>query len=169
MARTKFGPRKRRTREHVIADQSVNHVERFLIDKGHTAQRVERDYGYDLFLSTYDEQGYLEPGMTNLQLKAAETLKRIGSGYAFDIDIRDYNLWTRSAPVILILFDASRRRAYWLHVQAYFRRDSSRPPKQGAKTVWVRVPGRQRVNGRAVSTRRDLKWEAWGQVSGGAV
>jgi Domain of unknown function (DUF4365) len=115
-------------------------------------------------------RGYLEPGMTNLQLKAVQTLKRIGSGYAFDVDIRDYNLWTRErAPVILILFDASRRRAYWLHVQAYFRRDSGRPPKRGAKTVRVRVPGRQRVNGRAVSTWRDLKWEAWGQVSGGAV
>ena len=36
-------------------------------------------------------------------------------------------------PVILILFDASHRRAYWLHVQAYFRRDSGRPPKRGTK------------------------------------
>src|SRR5277367_6841208 len=107
MARTNFGPRKRRTREHVIADQSVNHVERFIVDAGHTAQRVERDYGYDLFLSTYDEQGYLEPGLTNLQLKAAATLKRVGSGYTFDVDIRDYNLWTRErVPVFLILFDA---------------------------------------------------------------
>ena len=32
MARRTFEPRKQRTREHVIADQSVNHVERFIID-----------------------------------------------------------------------------------------------------------------------------------------
>src|SRR6266478_1175045 len=60
MARQMFGPRKQRTREHVIASQSVNHVERFIIDEGHTAQRQESDYGYDLILSTFDEQGYAE-------------------------------------------------------------------------------------------------------------
>jgi hypothetical protein len=37
MARKIIGPRKQRTRQHVIADQSVNHVERFIIDEGHTA------------------------------------------------------------------------------------------------------------------------------------
>ena len=47
MVRTNNGPRKQRTRQHVIADQSVNHVERFIIDEGHTAQRLEKDYGYD--------------------------------------------------------------------------------------------------------------------------
>ena len=62
MARKLFGPFKRRTRQHVIADQSVNHAERFIIDEGHTAQRLEKDYGYDLALFTYDDQGYAEPG-----------------------------------------------------------------------------------------------------------
>jgi hypothetical protein len=54
--------RKRRTREHIIADQSVNHVERFVIDEGHTVQRQEHDYGYDLNVITYDSDGYVEPG-----------------------------------------------------------------------------------------------------------
>jgi hypothetical protein len=40
-------PRKRRTRQHVIAGQSVNHVERFIIDAGYTALRTEKDYGYN--------------------------------------------------------------------------------------------------------------------------
>src|SRR3954451_18567554 len=93
MARKIFGPRKQRTREHVIADQSVNHVERFIIDEGHTAQRLEKDYGYDLFLFTHDEQGYAEPGLVCLQLKAAETLRAVSSAYVFDLDTRDYNLW----------------------------------------------------------------------------
>src|SRR5580692_6981989 len=48
MASKIFGPRKRRTREHVIADQSVNYLERFIIDEGHIAQRLYNDYGYDL-------------------------------------------------------------------------------------------------------------------------
>src|SRR5437762_1488124 len=71
MARQIPGPRKQRTRQHVIADQSVNHVKRFIIDEGHTAQELERDYGYDLLLFTYDEQGYVEPDFVRLQLKAA--------------------------------------------------------------------------------------------------
>src|SRR5262245_28584595 len=55
------GPRKRHTRQHVIADLSVHHVERFILEEGHTAQRVEKDYGCDLLLFTFDEQGYAAP------------------------------------------------------------------------------------------------------------
>jgi hypothetical protein len=161
MARKVFGPRKRRTREHVIADQSVNYVERFIIDAGHTAQRLEKDYGYDLILFTFDGQGYAEPDAVYLQLKAAERLHAVGSDLVFDVDIRDYNLWMlEQMPVILILFDASRRRAYCLPVQRYFREDSRRRPKQGAKSVRVRVPMRQVVNRRAIAMMRALKEEA---------
>jgi hypothetical protein len=153
-----LGLRKRRTREHVIADQSVNLVERFIIDEGHTAQRLERDYGYDLLLFTYDPQGYVEPGVLLLQLKASESLQAVDSHYVFDLDVRDYNLWMlETPPVILILFDAARRRAYWLHVQRYFREDLTRRPKKGAKTVRVRVPTRQPVNRRGIVTLRGLK------------
>jgi hypothetical protein len=160
MASKVFGPRKRRTRQHVIADQSVNHAERCIIDEGHTAQRLEKDYGYDLFLLTHDEQGYAEPGLARLQLKASETLTAVGSDYVFDLDVREYNLWMLERwPVILILFDAGRRQAYWLHVQDYFR-DNARRPKRGAKSVRVRVPKRQVVNRRAVGIMRDLVRDA---------
>src|SRR5437868_15281542 len=155
-----LGPRKQRTREHVIADQSVNHLERFIIDEGHTAQRLEKDYGYDLLLFTHDDQGYVEPGLVYLRLKAAETLQAADSDYLFDLDIRDYNLWLlEEMPVILILFDASRRRAFWIHFQSYFKEDSARQPKPGAKTVRVYLPMRQAVNRRAVEKMRTLKEE----------
>jgi hypothetical protein len=167
MASKIFGPRKRRIRAHVIADQSVNHVERFIIDEGHTAQRMEKDYGYDLLLFTYDAQGYSEPDFLSLQLKAAESLQAVGSEYVFDVDIRDYNLWMlERMPVILILFDASRRRAFRRAVQSYFSEDATRRPKQGAKTVRVRVPMRHVVNRRAIARMRDLKWAARGGAPG---
>ena len=54
--------RKRRTREHVIADLSVNFVERQVLLCGHTVERVRADYGYDLLLSTYDPKGEVETG-----------------------------------------------------------------------------------------------------------
>jgi len=47
-------------------------------------------------------------------------------------------------PVVLILFDASRRRAYWLAIKDYFQPGSKHRPKKGAKTVRVRV-GQDRV------------------------
>jgi len=46
--------RKRRTREHIIADLGVNHVERHILLCGHTAERVFYDYGYDLALTTFN-------------------------------------------------------------------------------------------------------------------
>ena len=55
MATQTTGPRKRRTRQHVIADLSVHHVERFILEQGHTAQRLSSDNGYDLLVSTFDE------------------------------------------------------------------------------------------------------------------
>jgi hypothetical protein len=62
VAKLPIAKTKRRTREHVIASQSVNHVERFVIDEGYTAQRQDDDYGYDLHITTYDDHGYVEPG-----------------------------------------------------------------------------------------------------------
>src|SRR5947209_151258 len=101
------GPRKRRTRQHVIADLSVHYVEGFILEAGHTAQRPGSDYGYDLVMRTFDEQGYVEPGSVYFQLKAMETLEARGTDYVYDIDIRDYNLWTREKlPVVFVLFDA---------------------------------------------------------------
>jgi hypothetical protein len=123
MAKQMFAPRKRRTRQHVIADLSINHVERIILDAGHTVLRMAPDYGYDLVLFTYDELGFVEPGSVYMQVKASETLEAVGVDYVFDLDIRDYNLWRlEEVPVILILFAASRRRAYWLWVQNYFRK-----------------------------------------------
>jgi Domain of unknown function (DUF4365) len=167
MTRRMFSPRKQRTREHVIADLSVHYVEGFILPEGHTAYRLMPDYGYDLLLFTHDDHGYLEPGSVYFQLKAAELLRTVGVDYVYDLDIRDYNLWMlEEMPVILILFDASRGKAYWLHVQDYFQ-DVAGLPKKGAKTVRVRVPPRQAVNRRAVAHWRHLKEQALQPPTGG--
>ncbi|HVS38533.1 MAG TPA: DUF4365 domain-containing protein [Gemmataceae bacterium] len=162
-----LGPRKRRTRQHVIADLSVHYVEGFILEAGHTAHRLGSDYGYDLVMRTFDEEGYAEPGSVYFQLKAMETLEASGTDFVYDIDIRDYNLWSREKmPVIFILFDASRRRAYWLAVQKYFRADVDRHPKKGARSIRIRVPQRQAVNGRAIAKMRALQWPANYQEEG---
>ncbi len=73
MARLRSAPKKQRTRQHVIADQSVNYVERFIIDEGHTAQRLERDYGYDLLLPHV--QSYFRNVASRQPRKSARTVR----------------------------------------------------------------------------------------------
>ena len=142
----------------MIADLSVHYVEGFVLRSNHTAQKLGSDYGYDLIMWTFDQNGLSEPGAVYFQCKAMETLTESGSDYIFDLDIRDYNLWIKEEwPVILILYDATRTRAYWLPVQRYFNDDASRQPQKGAKTVRVRVPKRRAVNLRAIAAIRDLK------------
>ena len=151
----------------MIAAKSGNHVERCILDKGHSAERVASDYGYDLVMFTYDEQGYVEEGSVYLQLKASDRLDASGDDFVFDLDVRDYRLWTAEPmPVILILYDASTRRAYWLYVQRYFADDPSRSPGRRAKTVRVRVPKRQVVTPAAIRQMRAFKQTVLGQLKG---
>lgn len=152
------GPRKRRTRQHVIADLGIHYVEGIVLSEGHTVQRLSPDYGYDLALFTYDENGHVEPNSVMIQVKATESLNTGDSECTYDIDARDYNLWTwERAPVVLVLYDAARKRAYWLHIQRYFKEDASRQLAQGARTVRVRIPISQVLNRKAIAMMREMK------------
>jgi hypothetical protein len=142
-----------RQRHQGGGDLSVHHVEGVILKAGHTAQQLSSDYGYDLVLFTYDELGYLEPGLVYFQLKATESLVESGASYFYDLDVRDYNLWVREKmPVVLVLFDASRQRAYWQCIQSYFGADKARAPKTGAKTLQMRIPKRQAVTASRMKT-----------------
>lgn len=76
--------RKQRTRQHVIADQSINYLEKFILDEGHTAQRILSDYGYDLVMMTFDQNGYAESGLVFFQVKATENLLHSNENFAYD-------------------------------------------------------------------------------------
>ena len=122
--------------------------------------RLGCDYGYDLMMWTFDGYGYVEPGVGSFQLKAMERLQMIGTDCVFDLDIRDYNLWTQEdMPVILVLYDAGRRRAVWLAIQRYFASPTAPVPRKNAKTVRVRVPERSVLARRAVTAIQKLKRE----------
>lgn len=68
--------KRRRTRQHVIADLSVNHVEYFALQCGYSIERIESDYGYDLQIYSYDKYGELENGVVYVQLKATDHIER---------------------------------------------------------------------------------------------
>jgi hypothetical protein len=150
--------RKRRTREHVIADLSVNFVERLVIEAGYTVTRTIVDYGYDLILETFDEDGFVEPGLAYLQLKATDEIARYerDGAYWFPIDLRDHHRWVEEAfPVFLVLFDAGTRRAFWLHVQAYFREHPVKNLQAGS--VRVCFAGKKRLRRGTIQVMRKIK------------
>jgi hypothetical protein len=135
-------------------------VERFILEKGHTADGRIDDYGYDLFVETYDKDGYVENGEIRVQLKATDRLVDLkrGETLALDIDARHYVLWTNELmPVFLILYDAREKRAYWIDVQSYFSADPSRRPKAGARTLRIHIPIAHELTGDTIDYMRDRK------------
>ena len=52
--------RKRRTREHIIADLSANHVERHALLCGYSVERVIHDYGIDLVTVHFRKSGLMD-------------------------------------------------------------------------------------------------------------
>lgn len=154
--------RPRRTRQHVIASLSHNYVERLILLRGHTASRRTEDYGYDLYVETYDQDGYVENGEIRIQLKATNRLAdlRRGGALGVDIDARYYELWVNEPmPVFLIVYDARETRAYWVDIGRYFTADSSRRPRLGARTIRVRIPVTNEFTEETVDYMRGRKAE----------
>jgi hypothetical protein len=135
--------RKRRTREHVIADLSVHHVEGFVLRCGWTVERTRYDYGIDLLMQTYNADGEVESGRVLFQLKASDTVRRSADGkwIPLRLEWRDLLFWLNEVkPVILVLYDAQADRAFWLDVQDYFREEQWEKRAGHMTTVTIRVP-----------------------------
>ena len=136
-------PRKRRTREHIIEDLSIHHVEGHVLRCGWVIERIRHDYGIDLQLVTFDRTGQIQAGMILLQIKASDRL-RVRPGQmtvAFRIDRRDLALWlSQLQPVMLIVYDGRKDVAYWVYVQSYFRRLKDFNLFAAGQTVTIRLP-----------------------------
>jgi hypothetical protein len=152
-------PRKRRTREHIIADLSVNYVERQVLLCGYTMERIIHDYGMDLILFTYNDNGEVEVGEIFFQLKATEKLKILADGktFAFRIESADLRYWLRHPmPVILVVYDAIKDKAYWLYVQAYCRKHGI-GTNTTKKDVTFQLSLANRLTPKAVKKMSDFK------------
>jgi hypothetical protein len=134
--------RKKRTREHVIADLSAHHVEGHILRAGFTAERIVHDYGIDLYMTTYAADGEVENDFVLFQLKATDQLARTSdsSSVVMRVERSDLDRWLgETFPVILVVFDAQSDRGYWLYVQEYFERMKNLPSR-GLKSVTVDIP-----------------------------
>jgi hypothetical protein len=146
--------RKKRTREHVIADLSVNFVERHILLAGHSVERIIHDYGMDLLMHTYNADGEVEAGEVYLQLKATDQLKILADGksISFRIETADLQYWlAEPSPVILVVFDALREEAFWLYVQAFFQKKKKTALDLTKREMTLRVPRANRLDAAAIA------------------
>jgi Domain of unknown function (DUF4365) len=147
----------RRTREHIIADLSIVHAESMILPQGHVAERLSNDYGYDLRLITFSEAGFLEPDHILIQVKATDSPKFLADRSTITFELERKHLWTWSrelSPIILILYDASAARAYWLQLT---RPQLRALAQTNQATCTVHLPTNQIFDTDAVETIRQIK------------
>lgn len=159
--------RKIRTREHIIADISENHFESFALLKGFSTESTAHDYGYDIIMSTYDASGEIENGYVLVQLKATDKLNLIKNNrvISFPVDKRDLTLWLKEFyPVILVVYDAQRKRGYWLYLQAYFQTLSGFRLAKIRASYNVHIPLSNRISKGAMSKFKRYKEKLYAQV-----
>lgn len=153
-------PRKHRPRSHVIADLSINYLERYIFLCGHS--RVPghaADYGIDLVMWPHGADGIYENGEVKFQVKATDALKVLADGgtISLSLDAQDLDHWMGEiAPVVVVVYDAQTDRAYWLDVKAYGRGQGWRQGSFTTRTLTVRIPMSNRVNRRAIRRIRNL-------------
>jgi hypothetical protein len=110
---------------------------------GYSVERVRADYGYDLILFTYDENGEPETGVIYMQAKATDNLSLLADGQTITVRVRraDLELWLReSMPCILVMYDARAETAYWCHVQAHFAGQPGFDLAKAGNRVTVHIP-----------------------------
>jgi Domain of unknown function (DUF4365) len=158
--------RKRRTREHIIADLAVNHLERQVLRCGFTMHRIVHDYGIDLVIRTYTPRGEVESGAIWVQVKATDHPQQLRGQPALAVRVhrKDVLAWIREVqPVILVVYDARADMAYWLHVPSELHGGKLFEATRTGPTLTLHLPFAQVVNEEAVNLFRQLKADSLGQ------
>ena len=141
---------KQRTREHIIADLSVNHAEKAFLLAGYTVDRVVADYGYDMVVRTFDGAGHIENGYIAVQMKASDApdSSKDGDFVTVRVEDRDDTFWRGEGfPVALIVYDAAKEVAYFVHYQTV--------PQSTRRSV--RIPTENRFDVTVARQLRDAK------------
>lgn len=148
--------RKRRTREHIIEDLSENHLERKVLLRGHLLRRPERDYGVDVTMFHFNDNGEIENGEIRFQLKATDHLNLVKNGkiISFPIKTGDLHYWSKEIyPFILLIHGATTNSSFWLEIQEYIDANPDRldPDKE---TVNVHVPVSNKLTAKTIDLFR---------------
>lgn len=152
--------RKQRTRAHIIEDLGFNHVERQILYAGFTVHRYSHnDYGYDGLFHTFNAQGGYENGIIFFQLKSTDHIEfsEKKKAFVFDLSQRDLELWLEDTiTMLLILYDGQREIAYYIDLQAYFRKKGIKIGKE-RKFFRVYIPVKNEFTKLVAQSFRQLK------------
>jgi hypothetical protein len=121
------------------------------------------DYGIDLYMETYNDQGEIENEGVWLQLKATDKLRVAHKMQAIPVRLewRDVLFWLNERmPGILVIYDAMRERAWWLHLQETLRMTKPRIHRRLAHTVTLHVPLANTLDEAAIRRFAKLRDEA---------
>jgi hypothetical protein len=155
------GKRKRRPREHVIAEMGLNFVERQVLRRGHQLKRIsEPEYGTDaLMLHFSPVTNEIENGWVEFQIKATDHPNLVDNGTCVACVVETahvhYRYWEVAHPFILVLYDAQAHRAFWVDVQSYIDAGAI----DDRTTTTFQIPTRNRLTVRAVDELRRLSLE----------
>lgn len=161
--------RKRRTREHIIADLAANHLERYVLKCGFTVEKIQHDYGLDMIMYTYQPTGEIEDGFVNIQLKASDKIKYDESdgSFSFPVERKHLSHWLGEPfPVLLIVYDAPKDKAYWVYIQNCFESMPAFSLKNVKKTYSIRVPMHQVIDQEAIRKFAEFKQSVLNQIDG---
>lgn len=162
---------KLRTREHILADLSVNHLERQILLRGFAVSRIEKDYGLDLIMHTFTDKGEVENGYVLFQVKATDDLKILqdGKAIALRVEVADVKWWLgENMPVILVLYDGKMDKAYWLYVQQFFEENKKALNRVSGDQdrLTLRIPLKNRLGQKAIETFRQFRDRLLAQIRG---
>jgi hypothetical protein len=150
---------KTRTRQHVIADLDVNYVERQILLAAFTVERVTRDYGLDMSMTTFDQHGVVESGSVELQVKATERFAPHANGETVPlrVEVEDLKSWLFEwVPIVLVLYEASGDRACWIDIQDYAQ-EHEIDENIGGITATLRIPLSNTFDSPAIAAMRERK------------
>ncbi len=158
----------------MLADLSINHVERQILLRGFALNRLDTDYGIDLLMLTYNDRGEVENGHVLFQVKATDSLQVLhqATSIACRVEVADLKSWQDEwLPVILVVYDGQRNKAYWLYVQKYVEEKnvSGEDILADQDRVTVRIPMTNRLDRKAVERFRQIRNQHVAFMQGGSV
>lgn len=155
------GKHKRRPREHVIADMSINFLERQVLRRGHQLVKVPQpEYGTDALMRHFaPDSREIENGWVEFQVKATDHLTFVDNQQSVICTVEmshlHYWYWEVHCPLVLVLYDAQRNRAFWLDVQDFV--DTERIPARAAgETLTLRIPTANKLTLQAIDRFRKM-------------
>lgn len=154
------GQPKQRPRAHVIGEMGVNFLERQVLRRGHQLRRVPQpEYGTDAQMHHWSpETRQPEKGFIEFQVKATESLRFVenNKSVACRVTMADLHYWqfVIEQPVVLVLYDAEKHRAFWIDIQEYI--EQGREFEEDQDEAIIRIPVDNKLTVRAVDQFRRM-------------